>query len=84
MTSFEAFKISIAKTDVFAIECLDQLKSKYTWLVVRFRISWAENLRTNFWLTKSRQTVQTDNSHFQVRGHKNPAMLMLRYDGKGQ
>ena len=24
MTSFEAFKISIAKTDVFAIECLDQ------------------------------------------------------------
>ena len=27
MTWFEAFKISIAKTDVFAIECLDQLGS---------------------------------------------------------
>ena len=31
MTSFEVFKISIAKTDVFAIECLDQgLASKCT------------------------------------------------------
>ena len=52
-------------------------------LVVHFLISWAEN-RANFWLTKSRRTVQTVSGHFQVRGHKNPIMLMLRYDGKGQ